>query len=193
MLQHTRCATANYTLKCSSNTRDTEQGGLKHQHHTYQDNWYLRTLTKKFSKHQMSGNVLCWNITHEHFIVQKLYMKLPVLTLRYKAYWACYLQFPCVQQIFKVFYVTKGNFTADKHMHTHWPPLKNFKNKLTLCSALFLEKGITGAGWGHGVGLCQIGAAVMAEKGYGYRAILAHYYKNTELVTYYDMREPEIE
>ena len=141
MLQHTRCATANYTLKCSSNTRDTEQGGLKHQHHTYQDNWYLRTLTKKFSKHQMSGNVLCWNITHEHFIVQKLYMKLPVLTLRYKAYWACYLQFPCVQQIFKVFYVTKGNFTADKHMHTHWPPLKNFKNKLTLCSALFLEKG----------------------------------------------------
>ena len=35
---------------------------------------------------------------------------------------------------------------------------------------------LTGAGWGHGVGLCQIGAAVMAERGYGYREILAHYY-----------------
>lgn len=33
-----------------------------------------------------------------------------------------------------------------------------------------------GAGWGHGVGLCQIGAAVMADKGYEYAAILQHYY-----------------
>lgn len=33
-----------------------------------------------------------------------------------------------------------------------------------------------GAGWGHGVGLCQIGAAVMADKGYKYEQILAHYY-----------------
>lgn len=38
---------------------------------------------------------------------------------------------------------------------------------------------LTGAGWGHGVGLCQIGAAVMAERGYGYREILAHYYPGT--------------
>jgi len=38
---------------------------------------------------------------------------------------------------------------------------------------------LTGAGWGHGVGLCQIGAAVMAEKGFGYREILAHYYPGT--------------
>ena len=37
---------------------------------------------------------------------------------------------------------------------------------------------LTGAGWGHGVGLCQIGAAVMGEKGYDYRTILHHYYKN---------------
>lgn len=35
---------------------------------------------------------------------------------------------------------------------------------------------LRGAGWGHGVGLCQIGAAMMAHKGYGYRQILAHYY-----------------
>ncbi len=35
---------------------------------------------------------------------------------------------------------------------------------------------ITGAGWGHGVGLCQIGAAVMGEQGYTYNEILHHYY-----------------
>lgn len=37
---------------------------------------------------------------------------------------------------------------------------------------------LTGAGWGHGVGLCQIGAAVMGEQGYDYRTILLHYYMN---------------
>ncbi len=36
-----------------------------------------------------------------------------------------------------------------------------------------------GSGWGHGVGLCQIGAAVMASKGYDYRQILVHYYPGT--------------
>ncbi len=36
-----------------------------------------------------------------------------------------------------------------------------------------------GAGWGHGVGLCQIGAAVMAAKGYRYDEILEHYYDGT--------------
>ncbi len=40
---------------------------------------------------------------------------------------------------------------------------------------------LRGAGWGHGVGLCQIGAAAMSEQGYDYRAILSHYYPNTEL------------
>lgn len=35
---------------------------------------------------------------------------------------------------------------------------------------------LTGAGWGHGVGLCQIGAAVMGEQGYSYQEILLHYY-----------------
>ena len=35
---------------------------------------------------------------------------------------------------------------------------------------------LTGAGWGHGVGLCQIGAAVMGEQGYTYDTILLHYY-----------------
>ena len=42
---------------------------------------------------------------------------------------------------------------------------------------------LTGAGWGHGVGLCQIGAAVMADKGYTYEQILAHYFPGSELKT----------
>ena len=42
---------------------------------------------------------------------------------------------------------------------------------------------LTGAGWGHGVGLCQIGAAVMAAKGYTYEQILAHYFPGSELRT----------
>ncbi len=44
---------------------------------------------------------------------------------------------------------------------------------------------ITGAGWGHGVGLCQIGAAVMGEKGYSYKEILNHYFEGVELKNYY--------
>jgi SpoIID/LytB domain protein len=43
-----------------------------------------------------------------------------------------------------------------------------------------------GAGWGHGVGLCQIGAAVMGEKGYSYRDILRHYYRGTEIKKLYN-------
>jgi len=38
---------------------------------------------------------------------------------------------------------------------------------------------LTGAGWGHGVGLCQIGAAVMGARGYDYKQILSHYFKGT--------------
>jgi len=57
-------------------------------------------------------------------------------------------------------------------------------------SCFFVEKtsnseGITftlhGAGWGHGVGLCQIGAAVMGAKGYSYNDILMHYFKGARL------------
>lgn len=57
-------------------------------------------------------------------------------------------------------------------------------------SAFVVEKTETGfrlygAGWGHGVGLCQIGAAVMGHQGYDYQHILAHYYPNTSLETLY--------
>ncbi len=40
---------------------------------------------------------------------------------------------------------------------------------------------LKGAGWGHGVGLCQIGAAVMANKGYTHQEILSHYFVNSKL------------
>lgn len=44
---------------------------------------------------------------------------------------------------------------------------------------------LSGAGWGHGVGLCQIGAAVMGEKGYKYDEILLHYYKGADIRRFY--------
>lgn len=40
---------------------------------------------------------------------------------------------------------------------------------------------LKGRGWGHGVGLCQIGAAAMAAQGYDYRQILSHYYVGAEI------------
>lgn len=48
---------------------------------------------------------------------------------------------------------------------------------------------LKGAGWGHGAGLCQIGAAVMADKGYDYNQILMHYYKNSQLKGNYGKRK----
>ncbi len=44
---------------------------------------------------------------------------------------------------------------------------------------------LTGAGWGHGVGLCQIGAAVMAEKGIDSPTILRHYFQGSDIVAIY--------
>ncbi len=44
---------------------------------------------------------------------------------------------------------------------------------------------LRGAGWGHGVGLCQIGAAVMGAKGYPYTDILSHYFPGANLTTLY--------
>lgn len=47
---------------------------------------------------------------------------------------------------------------------------------------------LRGAGWGHGVGLCQIGAALMAERGYDFQQILAHYYRGAQLYQLYEHR-----
>ena len=44
---------------------------------------------------------------------------------------------------------------------------------------------LRGAGWGHGVGLCQIGAAVMGAKGYKYQDILLHYFVNATIDRHY--------
>lgn len=45
---------------------------------------------------------------------------------------------------------------------------------------------LKGAGWGHGVGLCQIGAAMMAHLGIDYHTILAHYYPNSTIEALYE-------
>ncbi|MBO5249730.1 MAG: SpoIID/LytB domain-containing protein [Muribaculaceae bacterium] len=64
-------------------------------------------------------------------------------------------------------------------------------------SAFVVEKGekdanglpstftLKGAGWGHGVGLCQIGAAVMGAKGYNYEQILLHYFIDAQIKELY--------
>ena len=44
---------------------------------------------------------------------------------------------------------------------------------------------LRGHGWGHGVGMCQIGAAVMGHQGYSYEQILQHYYPGAELTRKY--------
>ncbi|HEU0186013.1 MAG TPA: SpoIID/LytB domain-containing protein [Blastocatellia bacterium] len=52
---------------------------------------------------------------------------------------------------------------------------------------------LIGAGWGHGVGLCQIGAALMAERGYDFRRILEHYYRGARLYGLYSTQAGIIE
>jgi SpoIID/LytB domain protein len=61
-------------------------------------------------------------------------------------------------------------------------------------SAFLLDKTgsdftIKGAGWGHGAGLCQIGAQIMGEKGYTYKEILKHYYRGAVLKRVIENRE----
>ena len=58
-------------------------------------------------------------------------------------------------------------------------------DKTEVAGSVPSEFTITGAGWGHGVGLCQIGAAMMGEKGYYYDKILLHYYRNAEIKKVY--------
>ncbi|WP_289089717.1 SpoIID/LytB domain-containing protein [uncultured Bacteroides sp.] len=58
-------------------------------------------------------------------------------------------------------------------------------DKTEVAGSVPSEFTITGAGWGHGVGLCQIGAAMMGEKSYSYDKILLHYYRNAEIKKVY--------
>lgn len=70
---------------------------------------------------------------------------------------------------------------SDTHLYSSAVVIKR-KDVVDGIPGSFLLKG---AGWGHGVGLCQIGAAVMAEKGYLFDEILLHYYKNSTLKKIY--------
>ena len=56
------------------------------------------------------------------------------------------------------------------------------KSNINLGSREELSFKLTGAGWGHGVGLCQVGAEIMGQKGFNYKDILAFYYRNTKLM-----------
>lgn len=87
---------------------------------------------------------------------------------------------------------SKRTITVGKELEIR----KWLSNSHLYSSAFIVEKGavqnvvpaqftLLGAGWGHGVGLCQIGAAVMAGKGYLYKDILKHYFRNTELKKIY--------
>ena len=72
---------------------------------------------------------------------------------------------------------TKASLTVGKELEIR-RILSESHLKSSAFDVDFEEDGIvlSGRGWGHGVGLCQIGAAVMASEGYDYRHILAHYY-----------------
>lgn len=59
-------------------------------------------------------------------------------------------------------------------------------DKSNVIDEIPLEFIIKGAGWGHGVGLCQIGAAVMSEKGFSFDEILLHYFRNAIIKRIYD-------
>jgi Sporulation protein and related proteins len=87
---------------------------------------------------------------------------------------------------------TKRTMTIGKELEIR----KTLSTSHLYSSAFVVDKGaevngvpesftLIGAGWGHGVGLCQIGAAVMSAKGYAYDQILLHYFKGAELVKRY--------
>lgn len=83
---------------------------------------------------------------------------------------------------------TKGTLTIGKELEIR----RTLSPSHLYSSALVVDKAgpsgpvpsrfiITGAGWGHGVGLCQIGAAVMGERGYSPELILKHYFREAEI------------
>ena len=88
---------------------------------------------------------------------------------------------------------TKKTFTIGKELEIR----RTLSGSHLLSSAFIVDKydideqgvpqrfELIGAGWGHGVGLCQIGAAVMGEEGYLYEAILLHYYQGAEIKKLY--------
>lgn len=81
---------------------------------------------------------------------------------------------------------TKRSFTIGKELEIR----RALSESHLYSSAFDVEKQdgcfvLKGKGWGHGVGLCQIGAAVMGEKGYSYDEILLYYYRGAEITKLY--------
>ena len=80
---------------------------------------------------------------------------------------------------------TEGSFIVGKELEIR-RILSRSHLKSSAFTAEFTPDGrvvLRGRGWGHGVGFCQTGAAVMASEGYPYREILAHYYPGAEVCT----------
>ena len=81
---------------------------------------------------------------------------------------------------------TKKTFTIGKELEIR----RALSESHLYSSAFDVEKTATGfrlhgKGWGHGVGLCQIGAAVMGQQGYTYEQILLHYYRHADIKRIY--------
>ena len=81
---------------------------------------------------------------------------------------------------------TKKSFTIGKELEIR----RTLSESHLYSSAFEVEKRdgkfiLNGSGWGHGVGLCQIGAAVMSTKGYNYDQILLYYYRGAEIKKIY--------
>jgi stage II sporulation protein D len=76
-------------------------------------------------------------------------------------------------------------------------PFSRIRNELDLRSAWFSLKAdgdsikLTGRGYGHGVGLCQEGAMVMAGKGYSYNDIITFYYPGVRIINITDARKSD--
>jgi SpoIID/LytB domain protein len=70
---------------------------------------------------------------------------------------------------------------SESHLYSSAFVVEKIQNKETVPEQFILK----GAGWGHGVGLCQIGAAIMGAKGYPYHEILTHYFPHAEIKKIY--------
>lgn len=108
------------------------------------------------------------------------------------------IDFGTVQELIPIARGTSGRITRLKIVGTQKTMIigKELEIRRTLStshlysSAFTVEKKddtfiLRGAGWGHGVGLCQIGAAVMGEKGYAFDRILLHFYVGASLIKLY--------
>ena len=70
---------------------------------------------------------------------------------------------------------------SESHLYSSAFVVEKIQNKTSVPEKFILK----GAGWGHGVGLCQIGAAIMGANGYSYREILSHYFPQAKIKKLY--------